>query len=204
AASRPLTREQIGAELWPGTEEPVKFKMRFKNEIYRLRCAVGQETIRFQRECYQFNAGADHEYDVEAFKSFVALAKLATSAAEQIDLYQRAVDLAQGEYLEGMGSAWVIADREALHQAYLLAALALAELYFKEGKFPTALQTCDQAITRDSTFEAAYRLRMQIFHRMGDRPSIVHTYRACERCMQELYNMPPSEETQRLYHDLTS
>ncbi len=183
AASRPLTREQVGVGLWPGTEDPARFKIRFKNEIYRLRCAVGQETIRFQRECYQFNSSADHEYDVEAFKSYVARARLATTAAEQIDLYQRAVDLAQGEYLEGMDWDWVIADREALHQAYLLAALALAELYFKEGKFPTALQICDQALGATALLKPpiASKCRSSIAWEIG-HPSSTPIGRANDAC----------------------
>ena len=204
AASRPLTREQIGVELWPGTEEPVKFKMRFKNEIYRLRCAVGQETIRFQRECYQFNSSADHEYDVEAFKSYISRAKLVATSAEKIDLYQRAVDLAQGEYLEGMGSGWVIADREALHQAYLLAALDLAELYFKEGnsRQPSRLAIRLSRATALLKPRIGSECRSSIEWEIG-HPSSTPTGRANDACRNSI-DMPPSEETQRLYHDLTS
>ena len=109
----------------------------------------------------------------------------------------------QGDYLQDLGASWVIPEQERLRQAYLLAALALAELYFKEGQSPKANQTCQWALTRDRTFEAAYRLQMQIYHRMGDRPSTIHTYRTCEQSMQEVFGLAPSEETQRLFHELT-
>jgi DNA-binding SARP family transcriptional activator len=45
---------------------------------------------------------------------------------------------------------------------------------------------------------------MEIYHRMGDRPSIVHVYYLCEAAMLETFGMPPSEETQALYRRLTS
>lgn len=204
AASRPLTREQVGETLWPKISEPGKFKMRFKNEIYRLRCAVGQETILFEHDYYQFNARADHEYDIEAFESFLAKADSATTVAEQINFYQKAIDLVQGQYLEDFGADWVLPKRERLRQAFLSAALVLANLYSKEGHLPKAVETCQRALAQDCTFEAAYRLLMQIYHRMGDKPSVIHIYNACKKNMQKVFDLPPSQETQQLYHELIS
>ena len=56
----------------------------------------------------------------------------------------------------------------------------------------------------DSTFEATYRLKMQVYRRLGDRGSVIYTYRTCEQVMRDIYNLPPSEETQRLYQELTA
>jgi len=43
---------------------------------------------------------------------------------------------------------------------------------------------------------------MQIFFRMGDKASIVHTYQTCEKSMHRIFDLPPSAETKNLYHDL--
>jgi two-component SAPR family response regulator len=203
AARKPLTREQIGGILWPNTDEPGKFRMRFKNEIYRLRCAVGQDTIVFQHDYYQFNASLDHEYDIEAFESFLAKARSSSTAEEQIDFYQKAVDLAQGQYLEDLNGDWVQPERERLRQTFLTTSLTLAELYYKEGQSPRTIEICDRALAQDRTLEAAYRLLMQVYHRQGDRPSAIHAYRACEQNLRDVFGLPPSEETQQLYRDLT-
>jgi LuxR family maltose regulon positive regulatory protein len=201
---RPKTREQIGEALWAEMTEPAKLNLRFKNEIYRLRRAIGQDVILFKENRYQFNPALDHEYDVEAFEAFVAKAKSLFEPAEQISLYQRAIDLVHGHYLEDIDATWVWPERERLNQAYLWASLVLAELYLKEGQTRDALKTCEDALAYDSTFEATYRLKMQVYRRLGDRGSVIHTYKACEQVMRNIYNLPPSEETQRLYHELTA
>ena len=204
AARRPLTREQIGAALWPGTEDPARFKMRFKNEMYRLRRAVGQETVPFDGEMYYFNGAVDHEYDVEDFEAYVARAKASRRPAEQIDFYERAVGLVRGKYLQDIGGSWVLPEQERLHQMHLAAMHTLAGLYQREGQIPKAIEICQAALSAEPTFEAAYRLMMEIYHRVGDRGSVVHVYQNCETAMRRTFGLAPSEETQQLYHKLTS
>ncbi|HSG44029.1 MAG TPA: tetratricopeptide repeat protein, partial [Anaerolineales bacterium] len=66
-----VTKEQVGAALWPETPSSQTLKARFKNEIYRLRRAVGRDVIIFEDEYYRFNHQMDYEYDVEAFDSHI-------------------------------------------------------------------------------------------------------------------------------------
>jgi hypothetical protein len=44
---------------------------------------------------------------------------------------------------------------------------------------------------------------MEIYHRLGDRPSVVHTYQLCRAVMNEVFRLPPSRETEDLYRRLT-
>ncbi len=200
--NRPLTKEQIAGALWGESLEPVQMRLRFKNEIYRLRRAVGQDTILFDGEYYQFNPAIDHEYDVEAFDAYVAKARTATTDEEKIIYYQKAVDLVNGQYLEDISSSWDGPDRERLRQAFLTASLSLAELYNSRAETQKAIQTCLRALTTDATCEPACRFLMNIYHRQGDRTSVIHSYQSCEQAMQKVFGMPPSEETQELYRKL--
>ena len=200
--SKPLTKEQIAETLWTDISEPAKLRLRFKNEIYRLRRAVGQDVILFEHEYYQFNPTINHEYDVDDFETYLTKAQSVFMPMEQIDFYQKAVDLMHGKYLEDFDATWVLPDRERLSQKFISASLKLAELYFQEGQNPKALQICQRALEYDATFEAAYRLMMQIYHRMGDRASIIHTFETCERNMQKIFDLHPSDETQKLYYQL--
>ena len=47
--------------------------MRFKNAIYRLRHAMGTESVTLIEEEYRFNRTLDYDYDVENFLQEIAL-----------------------------------------------------------------------------------------------------------------------------------
>jgi len=190
--------------LWPEATEPARLRLRFKNEIYRLRRAVGNDTILYEDDYYQLNPAADHEYDVEAFEAYLARARSAALPAEQIRLYQQAIELAGGEFLEDFDALWVVTERERLHQEFIAGALSLAALYFTEGQSTKALQICERILKREPTCEAAYRLKMNVHRRLGDRTSLIRTYEVCEQNLRGVFGLPPSEETQELYRKLVA
>lgn len=203
-SGRPLGREQIAGTLWPETEDPAKARLRFKNEIYRLRRAVGNEAILFDSgEHYQFNRSVDHEYDVEAFDAYLGKAKAATTAAQQIEFYERAISLVQGKYLEDVIGSWAMPEQERLRQAFLAAATALGELYLREGQAPKARDVSERALEQDDTHEPLYRVLMQVYDRLGDKATIAHVYQRCESALKKGLGVSPSQETQDLYENLT-
>jgi len=203
-SSKPLSRNEVGEILWLDIDDPQKIKLRFKNDIYRLRRAVGQDVITYEDVYYSFNRALDFEYDVEAFETFLARAKSARSAGEQIELYQKAVDLVNGPFLDDIYADWASLERERLSQAYLATLLTLAELLQKQAQPERALAVCQRALEYDPLLEAAYSLSMQIHYRLGDRASVVRTYHACREILQRQIKMPPSREMDELYQRLTA
>ena len=204
AMNKPVTKEQVGSVLWPDTTDPARLRLRFKNEIYRLRRALGQNIILYEDEYYQLNPAVDHEYDVEAFEAYLTKGRAAPSAAEQIHFLRKAIELVGGPYLEDLGATWIAPERERLRQAHVEASLTLAETYFQQGQPGEALQTCQLVIEREATSEAAYRLKMQIHGRLGDKAALIRTYRDCEENLQTVFGLPPSEETQDLFRKLVA
>jgi hypothetical protein len=45
---------------------------------------------------------------------------------------------------------------------------------------------------------------MQIHGRLGDKASLIRTYRDCEENLQSLFGLPPSSETQELFRRLVA
>ncbi len=201
-SEKPFTREQVALALWTDIDEPQKIKMRFKNYIYRLRRAVGQDVIKYEDVFYSFNRSLDFEYDVEAFDSFLARAKSAQSIEEKIEFYGKAVDLVTGPFLDDIYTDWTTIERERLNRSYREVLQNLAESLLKQARPEQALVVCQRALGYDPTFEAAYSLSMQVYHRMGDRASVIRTYQACTEALQRQIGLPPSKETEQLYRRL--
>ncbi len=202
-ATGPLTKEQIGEILWPESV-PEDLKLRFKNELYRLRRAIGKDVVLYDGNMYQFNRDLDFEYDVDTFETSLRHARSSKGAEEKLHAYQEAVALVRGPYLEGIDSTWVLTDREQLQQEYLNALLALAGLLLDRKDAEEAFKICRYALATDKALEEAHRLMMRIYAVRGDRTGVAHQYQACREALEDELGVPISMETEALYRQLTS
>lgn len=199
-----LTKEQIGEALWPETDDPQGLKARFKDEIYRLRRAVGRNAIVFDEVYYRFNRTLDYEYDVEAFESYLARARKARDGTRRMEWYQKAVDLVQGPYLSEVDALWVASERERLSQLYDSALEELAHLYLNANQLDRCLAICQIALAQNHYNEPIYQFEMRAYAALGDRAAIARCYQACKAALQEGLGISPSSETETLYQDLTA
>jgi two-component SAPR family response regulator len=198
----PVTKEQVGAALWPETPNAQILKARFKNEIYRLRRAVGRDAIIFDDEYYRFNHQMDYEYDVEGFDSHVLRAHKTADKTARIEHLRKAVDLVHGPYLADVDAEWAVPERERLWQTYGSALEELAYLYLDTGQLESCLVICQKALKRDRFHEAIYQIEMRVYAVLGDRSAIARRYQACRASVGEL-GIPLSGETERIFRELT-
>src|SRR5687768_11588036 len=198
------TKEQIAEDLWPDTNDPQVIKKRFKDEIYRVRRAVGRTVIVLDEEYYRFNRALDYEYDVEALESYLARAHKTKEHAERIEWLQRAVDLVHGPFLSEVDAVWVVEERERLGQIYASMLEELARLYLDSNQLDRCLSTCQLALGQDRYNEAIYQLEMRAYAALGDRSSIVRRYHASKEALEEGLGIQLSRETETLYRDLTA
>jgi LuxR family maltose regulon positive regulatory protein len=196
-----LSKEAVGAILWPDSS-PAQLKLRFKNAIFRLRRALGQDVILFHNNLYRFNRALDYEYDVEVFLERIARARTATEPAKQAAAYLDAVRLYKGPYLLEAEGTWVWAVREHLCQEFLKAVLALAEYKLEAAEYEGALNYCQRALSDDPCFEAAHRVAMRVYAAMGNRADVARQFERCRLALGEEINAAPSQETQTLYEIL--
>ena len=198
-----VTKEQVGVALLPEIPDLQTLKKRFKNEIYRLRRAVGREVIVFDEEYYLFNRALDYEYDVEAFDTYLKRADKSRETAEKIEWYQKAVNLVQGTYLSDVDADWVIHERARLEQAYTAALESLARLYLNVNQLEKCISICQLGLTLNPCNETLYQLSMRANAVLGDRVSIARLYQACKAALDDELGLAPSLETETLFLELT-
>lgn len=199
--SRPVTKEEIAFIFWPDISPP-RLKMRFKTSLYRLRHAVGQETILFEDERYQFNHGIDYECDVEKFQQLLEQADKAGNAAEAATLLKTAIDLGEGPYLADIDAQWADSERIRIQRLHQAAIIRLAELHLHEGQAEQALEVCRLALQADPLMEEAHRLCMRAYAALGDRAAIMRQFQTCSAIFQDELGVKPSKETESLYRQL--
>jgi LuxR family transcriptional regulator, maltose regulon positive regulatory protein len=196
-----MTKETVGSIFWPDIS-PEELKLRFKNTIYRVRHAVGKQSIVLQDDYYRFNRGLDYEYDVEDFQQAVKQAVRAASTKEKLNHYRTAIRLYKGTYLPDIEETWNIADRERLFQIYIEALLKVAELSFEGGQQQAALDFIHRALVADPCLEAAHRLAMRVHAAMGNRAAVARQYERCRQALLAEINALPSSQTQQLHDSL--
>jgi LuxR family transcriptional regulator, maltose regulon positive regulatory protein len=196
-----LTKEAVGSIFWPDIS-PEELKLRFKNTIYRVRHAVGKQSIVLQDDYYRFNRGLDYEYDVEDFQQAIKQALRVSVTKEKLAHYRTAIRLYKGSYLPDIEETWNIADRERLFQIYIEALLRVAELNFEGGQHQTALDFLHRALVADPCLEAAHRLAMRIHAAMGNRAAVARQYERCRQALLAEINALPSHQTQQLHDSL--
>jgi DNA-binding SARP family transcriptional activator len=201
-ASRPATKEEIGEALWPELNTP-QLNLRFKNELYRLRHALGHDVIRFDNDLYSFNRLLDYDYDVENFTIALAKTNSADSDKEKMLHLREATMLRAGPYLQDIDATWVLPEREFLDNACMNAWLELAEYYHQDGELKAALKACQDALKIDSSREDIHCLAMQLHAEKGDRLGIIWQYQACREALRSELDVDPSKKTDALFRRLT-
>ncbi len=196
-----LTKEAIGLNFWPdASTEEVRFQ--FKNTMYRVRRAVGKETIILQDDYYRFNYELDYDYDVENFEKEIEAASAAKVNSEKIIRLKSAIQVYKGVYLPELEDTWVIPEREHLQQVYQDAVIELAEIYTQDGQFQNALDECARILAEDNSLEAAHRIAMRAHAAMGNSALVARQYERCVQYLADEIGVAPSPLTQSLYQSL--
>jgi two-component SAPR family response regulator len=177
------TKEEIGEAFWPDADRDT-IRLRFKNTIYRLRRALGNDCIQFADDCYRFNRNLDFDYDVDAFLTELEKAKKADSTDEKIDHFHAAIASYRGQLLPKVDQDWVIVEREKLHQDFMTAALELSNLYIKTGQYAQAVTVANRALEEDGYNEAVHRTAMLAYSAMDDRPAVARQFEKCKMILK--------------------
>jgi predicted ATPase/DNA-binding SARP family transcriptional activator len=205
AASPPMTRDQLGAALWPDLPRP-RLGNALHTALRELRRALGDPGwVVYSDGRYRFNTAREHECDIETFEQALAAARGARPAAAALPDLQRAVSAYRGDFLAGMAAGeWAQARRDELARGFESALLAIGRLHAAAGRYQPAAAAFRRAVAHDPLNETAHRELMNCWVRLGETARAVRHYGELVELLQEQVGVPPAAETTALYRRLTS
>jgi DNA-binding SARP family transcriptional activator len=216
---RPVPRERLIAELWPDPGAAAAATS-LKVAVHALRQALQQlgpdpatagagrpgtggplVTVLAHEAGYQLCA-TGLWLDVEEFDRCCALGRRLerlgqTGAA--LDLYARAADLYQGDFLSDSWDDWVVFRREGLKDQYLFIVARLADAALADGDYQGCIERCQQLLAHDRCREDTYRTLMLCHGRLGQRDRVRCWYDLCVRTLRAELGVEPEPETRSLY-----
>ena len=201
--SEGASREEICLVFWPDSS-PEQLKKQFKNALYRLRRALGKDTVLYHQptRLYHFNRDIDYFYDVEEFLSAAKQAEGEADPEIKIQTLIQAADLYQGPFAATLEGIWAEPVRYRLYRCYERTMLTLAELQLTQGMFEASLETCELLLQSVPSQEAAWRLAMRSHAAQGDRAGITRVFQQCRKALAQDLDAEPSGETCSLYQQL--
>ena len=193
------SKENLGTVFWPDSSS-AQLKLQFKNTIYRMRYALGQDVIQFENNRYSFNRSLDYDYDVESFRN--SLEKNGGNQAQQMEGYRAALAIYKHPYLPEVEGVWVLPIREQLWRQYARTALQLSRYYLEAGKYEQSLEVANQILEKDACHEEAHRLAMRAYAAKGNQAGLKRHYQRCREALARELQAKPSPQTERLYQML--
>jgi len=200
---RGATKEQIGLVFWPDSS-PSQLTCQFKNVVYRMRRSLGRESILYDQETrtYSFNRYQSYSYDVENFLTFLQKAEKSNHDPEQIEYYQKAVDLYDHPYSPQIGGVWAEPVRQNLARKYEQALLSIAEYKLDQNHNKDCVRYCRKILRIESCNERAFQYCMKAYSNLNDRNGILRSYKECTENFKSIYGIEPSSATRLLFEDL--
>jgi len=202
ATSPPLTREQLGAALWP--DQPAhQLGNSLHTALRGLRRALGSsDWVLYTDRRYSLNTARGYDCDVATFELALAEARNARGG-DALPALQRALAAYGGDFLAGLvAGEWAATRRDELRRSFESALLATGRLHAAAGRYQAAATAFRRAVAHEPLNETAHRELMQSWASLGETARAVRHYEELTHQLAGQLGVPPSAETTALYQRL--
>jgi DNA-binding SARP family transcriptional activator len=200
-------REKIATLFWP--DAPPGYAKRYlRQTLWQLQSVLNHTTqpeahlLHVTYEQVGINQQADYRLDVAQFeRTFAAVADMPGKAfcAEQADQVRAAVQLYQGDLLEGWYQDWCIYERERFQSMYMALLDKLLTYSEAHEEYEAGVAYGAQILRYDRAREQTHRQLMHLHYLAGDRSAAIHQYENCVAALRDELDVPPAKSTITLY-----
>lgn len=189
----PIPRQQVAFLFWPDSSE-AQARTNLRNLLHGLRAALphSDHYLFADKHSLHWRPSKAFSLDVDNFSS------LASDTASLQDL-KVAVTTYTGDLLPDCYDDWIQPVRERLQQSYLTALEKLLVSLADGGQPREALEYAQVLLRYDPIREETYRHLMRLHAQLGDRASVVRTYKTCVLVLKQELDVKPSSATVETY-----
>ena len=208
---RALRKEQIIDRIWGDVSENAGNR-NFKAALHSMLKVIEPDKPNRSPSQYIIRQGLTYHLnkeqiwiDVDGLDALIKIGNyhlhIAPTLATQA--YQEAIELYQGVYLPNrIYEDWSVDERERIQVLVLGTMMALAKLQLNDNPMES-IRLAKQTLGIDATWEDAYRIQMEAYMVMGNRPLAVKAYRQCQQILQKEFEIQPLPETQKLFKTIS-
>ena len=154
---------------------------------------------------YQLSPNFSYSIDTEEFDRLVTEGETARRAREFercINLYEAAINIYRGEFMQGTYDDWVEEQRTYYREQYLHLLEALAAVAQKTEDWTRSLHLAQQILRDDPFREDVHCMMMRALAGQGNRHAVKEQYETLRKLLQKELGVEPAAETQKVYREL--
>ncbi|NJK81829.1 MAG: hypothetical protein HC914_18995, partial [Chloroflexaceae bacterium] len=205
-------RDTLAHLFWADRSESDS-RQNFRQTLHRLRRALGEEHadpafLMVSRQHVQCNLNSHIWLDVALFTKLLLQAR---TAEDPLPLFQQAIELYQGDFMENVYlvntlefETWMLGQRQALREQALSCLEQLVNHFLQSRAYPKAEQYARRLVKLAPLEEQHHRLLMQVLAQRGQYTSALQQYETCRQFLQTELDVEPSQPTIELYQRIRS
>lgn len=179
--------------FWPDMPE-ADARRALTQALWQIRRAA-PDLVQADRASISLNPDTAVFTDALTFRKLLHPGQPPETAPERL---RQAVELAQGELLEGFYDDWIFPEREQLREQYLQALGQLAQIEKQNGRYRQALAAISQINQSDPLRESAWQERMRLHAALEQPETALEQYERYRRILAEELDAQPQPETTAL------
>ena len=204
-------REGLAVLLWPD-REAAKSKKSLRQVLWQLQLALspafkdrGDQALSINAECIFMDGDGSLRVDVDLFeKAYQQVHDLDGQRMDPagVKAARLAVELYQGDLLEGCYQDWCLLERERLQNCYLFLLDKLICHCRAEQDYRRGIDYGERVLRLDRAHERTHQHLMRLHYESGDRTAALRQYARCKAALHEELGVEPSWQTKKLLDEL--
>ncbi len=206
---QPVSINAISTALW--NEDIANPASSVKNLVYRLRKTLQTYNFPMAKEIvmsfggsYTVNNCLNFQLDIELVEQYLDQAANETKLEKQIEIYEKIMDLYNGEFLSNLPTTeWTVPYIAKYNNICFNVAYKLLEYYKENDMYDSIISMATKVLTIDNFEEPAHRYLMYAYYKKGQGRKAISYYSALRETFYKELGVEISQQTTELFDSIS-